>query len=121
MRKLTIDNVKDGMTLAKPLHNMEGKVLLAQGCKLSQRIISRLDEWGCDIVYVEGEPETESEKNMVMGYDCQDGNVEKLIEEIELRFSNVADDPVLQMVKMTFKEHIIGKCGRYGNEETENN
>ncbi|MDX9701409.1 MAG: hypothetical protein RBU23_00040 [Candidatus Auribacterota bacterium] len=119
MRKMTIDKVQDGMVLAKPLHNIEGKVLLAQGCKLSTRIISRLDEWGCDIVYVEGEPETLSEQKSVLGYSCKDGDVEKLLEEIELRFSNVSDDPVLQMVKTTLKEHLIRKYGDHGNETAE--
>ena len=119
MRKLTIDKVHEGMVLAKPLHNIEGKVLLAQGCKLSSRVISRLGEWGCDVLYVEGEPESSSEQNAVLGYNFQDGDIENMLEEIELRFSNVPDDPILQMVKVTLKEHLIGKCGHYGNETTE--
>ncbi len=119
MRKLNIDKVHDGMILAKPLHNIEGKILLAEGCKLSTRVISRLEEWGCDVVYVEGEPESSDEQNAVLGYNCQDGNIEKMLEEIELRFSNVSDDPVLQMVKMSLKEHLIGKCSPNGDETTE--
>src|SRR5690554_6187181 len=62
MRYLAIDEIKDGMLLAKDLFSNEGKVLLAKGTKLTRIYLKRLKDFNYTHLYVldnEGDDELE--------------------------------------------------------------
>lgn len=62
MRYLAIDEIKDGMLLAKDLFSNEGKVLLAKGTKLTRVYLNRLKDFSYTHLYVldnEGDDELE--------------------------------------------------------------
>lgn len=52
MRYLLIDDIKDGMYLAKDLFSNEGKILLAKGTKLTQSYLRRLKDFDFTHLYV---------------------------------------------------------------------
>ena len=52
MRYLAIDEIKDGMLLAKDLFSNEGKVLLAKGTKLTRAYLKRLKDFDFTHLYV---------------------------------------------------------------------
>ncbi|NLW09302.1 MAG: HD-GYP domain-containing protein [Firmicutes bacterium] len=52
MRYLAIDEIKDGMLLAKDLFSNEGKVLLAKGTKLTRAYLERLKDFDFTHLYV---------------------------------------------------------------------
>ncbi len=109
MRKLKIMQACEGMVLAKPLTNSEGKVLVAEKCRLTEKIITRLDDWGCDVIFVEGDPQSDEEKGIVVGLDISNGNTEELFEQIDKSFSKVSDDNLMQKVKEALKEQLLKK------------
>lgn len=53
MRLVGTKNIKEGATLAKPIFNDCGKVLVNRGVKLEQRVIQRLLDFGVSYVYIE--------------------------------------------------------------------
>ncbi|QGG57648.1 HD-GYP domain-containing protein [Paenibacillus sp. B01] len=55
MRKVQLDRIQPGATLAKPIFREDGNVLLGEGMPLSERFIQRLRDLGVDIVYIEDE------------------------------------------------------------------
>ncbi len=52
MRYLLIDDIKDGMYLAKDLFSNDGKILLAKGTKLTQAYLKRLKDFNFTHLYV---------------------------------------------------------------------
>jgi len=52
MRYLLIDDIKDGMYLAKDLFSNEGKILLAKGTKLTKAYLKRLKDFNYTHLYV---------------------------------------------------------------------
>ena len=55
MRLIKLKNVVSGMTLAKGIYSCEGKVLLAEGVRLTGSYIDRLKEIGIYEIYIEDE------------------------------------------------------------------
>lgn len=53
MRLVGTKNIKEGATLAKPILNDRGKVLVNSGVQLEQRVIQRLLDFGVSYVYLE--------------------------------------------------------------------
>lgn len=67
MRRLQVDELIQGMTVARTIYNSEGRVLLHAGIKLDKMYIQRLKEMNISSVYV---------------YDPLDKNVELIIPEV---------------------------------------
>lgn len=53
MKLLALDNISDGMILAKNAYAREGNVLLAKGAPLRHNYAKRLQDWGIFAVYVQ--------------------------------------------------------------------
>lgn len=97
------------MVLARAVKNPDGQVLLKEGIELSGRLIERLGEWECDLIYVEGEPESPEEEEHVVGLNIKNADIQDILVQIELRFSNVRDDELMQKIKRGVQEHYIRK------------
>lgn len=53
MRAIEIEQLKDGMKLARTIFDDTGRVLLNAGCQLSDRYIQKLSTFGIPFIYVE--------------------------------------------------------------------
>ncbi|OUM89094.1 MAG: hypothetical protein BAA01_03335 [Bacillus thermozeamaize] len=53
MRMIALDKCFPGMRLAKSIYSVDGRVLLAQGVELTDRIIDRLKQYGISYVYIQ--------------------------------------------------------------------
>ena len=72
MKKISVDNIEDGMVLAKEVTGSTGNTLLGKGSTLSAAMGRRLKNWGIALVHIEGvdevggasENSTNSSKNV---------------------------------------------------------
>jgi hypothetical protein len=60
MRKIKVNDIKDGMILQEALKSPAGVVLMGEGTVLRESFAPRLAQRGISIVCVEGEPDGES-------------------------------------------------------------
>ena len=95
MHKIALKLAKPGMKLAKPVLTEKGVVLVGAGIELSEGILRSLENKGVEKVAVEGNPLGGSEVSP-----------ERRIAELEARFRNVADDPVMMNIKNLFIRRI---------------
>jgi len=92
---VTVANLKPGMKLAKPIMNDSGMVLLPQGTVLTDAHIRRIENMDLTAVSIEGGNESRKPK-------------EEVLAEIDARFSQSEDQPLMLMMKRILKEHIEG-------------
>ena len=69
MKKIGVNEIKDGMVLAKPIIGADGKILLAEGEILQASLSNRLQNWGAVIAYIkehdeDGEPDNTVKKEL---------------------------------------------------------
>lgn len=83
------------MKLAKPIVNDSGMVLLPQGTVLTDSHIQRIENMSLSAVNIEGGDDQRKPK-------------EEVLAEIDARFSQSQDQPLMQMLKRILKEHIEG-------------
>lgn len=53
MRRISINNIKPGMRVARPVYNSDGQVLLNQGTEITKRYINRLQQLNIMSVYID--------------------------------------------------------------------
>lgn len=61
MKKIIVDEIENGMVLAKDVNGASGNALLGKGTTLSATMGRRLKNWGIPFVYVDGEEENHEE------------------------------------------------------------
>jgi HD-like signal output (HDOD) protein len=66
MKLLAIDNLNPGMVLAKDLFSLEGRLLLNQGCNLSEKAFRILNIWGITEAWIEFGEAGEAEEPVVV-------------------------------------------------------
>jgi hypothetical protein len=97
MRRISIDQLEEGMVLAKPL--LRGSmVILGEGTSLTASWISRIKDMEIELLFVEGASEQSLPK-------------EEALAQLEARFKLVEDQPIMQSLKIITKEHIEGLYG----------
>lgn len=89
MKKILIENIEDGMILAREVCGSNGNVLLSQGTRLSTALGHRLQNWGIPSVFVEGEEELVEEENTVSI------SPEELKSQLMKKFSRVINKPYM--------------------------
>lgn len=103
MRKIHVDNLKEGMVISKPIYTSSGIILLTEGMVLTDRYIEKIVSGGFEFVYINDEvskgikldelikEETKVEtkkvlqeclKRMKSGYFNTGGNVIRKVEEM---------------------------------------
>ena len=109
MQKIPLKRAMPGMKLAKPVINENGVVLIGTGIELTEGIINTLERKEIDRVVVEGSPLGETGKPP-----------EERIDELNARFRNVGDDPVMMHIKELFVRRILKKAEeKAGGEASE--
>jgi hypothetical protein len=94
MPGITIENLKPGMILAKPL-SKGNMVILGAGTVLSEAWISRIADMGLEQVFIEGPAEQPIPK-------------EEALARLDARFQGVLDRPYMREIKKIINEHIEG-------------
>mgnify|MGYP001222999606 CR=1 FL=1 len=95
MKRVVIEELLPGMTLAKSVTNATGLPIVAAGTMLDDSIIKRLQRLELASVYVEGDPEDSGGKTLT-----------ELEAELDSRFRLVAHDPIQQMILRTLRNHL---------------
>jgi len=92
MPSVSVENLKPGMVLAKPL-TRGTMVILGEGTVLTESWISRLEDMDIEKVYIEGP-------------SIQPIPKQEALDALEARFQNAIDKPHMQKLKNLVKEHI---------------
>ena len=98
MKKIPIQDIEDGMILAKPLLGADGKILMAQGVTLKATMASRLKNWGVVLAHIKQE-------GVVTDSSDSDEKVE-LLEIIEKKFEDVLNDSNMKVLYNAVTKHI---------------
>ncbi len=94
MRALSLGELKPGMTLADPVNDLQGRLLLKQGAVLTEKSLLMLKSWGVTDALVEGEPEDGDEEG---GPDVQE--MEAIDDALEEKFAGMTKNPVMAEIK----------------------
>ena len=95
MKRVAIEELLPGMSLAKAVTNANGLPVVAAGTTLDGVMIDRLQRLGLTSVYIEGDPGDAGGKTLT-----------ELEAELEHRFRRVAHDPVQQMILRALRKHL---------------
>lgn len=90
MKKILVENVEDGMILARDVYGSSGSALLNKGTRLTMTMGRRLKNWGVPFVCIEGEEERQEEKPAL------EISSEEIRQQLEEKFADVMDNPVMQ-------------------------
>jgi hypothetical protein len=92
---------KEGMILAKPVAQQDGRILCGAGTPLTANLIDRLLKMEISNIMVEGHPvKVEGEKTLK----------EELL-EMDERFSNVKNIPPLMYIKKCLMKKLVASRG----------
>lgn len=95
MKKVSVETLKPGVKLAKPVVNDSGMIIIGDGTVLSDVHIERLHNMNISTVFVEGMTGPSKSK-------------EELLAELDARFKKTVEEPYMSMLKRVIKEQIEG-------------
>ena len=96
MRTIPVEEAQAGDVLAEPLVDEQGRTLLPRGARLSAAVISRLRGWGISRLSIEGE-------------DPDAVDAERLLGNLEFRFSDLEGDELMMQIKAIARSHLLKK------------
>ncbi len=97
MPKVSVNSLKPGMKLAKPVMNESGMILLGEGTELTETHIERLQNMTIGSVAVVGNAQPRKSKT-------------EMLSELDARFRKTEAEPYMPIIKRVFKEHIEELC-----------
>ena len=103
MRLLRIDLLEEGMKVAKPVVHDSGRVLLAPGVSITERLIERLRGQGVGQVWVEAEGPDEG------GLSAE--AAKQMEQALQRRFAHVCHDPLMQQIQTIVQRRIRARIG----------
>lgn len=103
MRLIAIDLLAEGMAVAKPVMHDSGRILLAPGVSLTDRMIERLKVQGIGQVWVEAEGPDEGRLSAEAA--------KKMERALERRFADVCHDPLMQQIQEIVRKRIWARAG----------
>ena len=106
MKKITVDEIQDGMVLYREVCGSSGNILLSKGTTLSAPLGRRLKNWGIVFVFVEGEEETQKQEDTV------NVSSEDLKNQLMLKFSNVINNPIMKKIFVAVYQYRLQKNSR---------
>jgi len=92
MKKISTEDVKDGMVALRDITGPSGNTLVNKGAELSAALGRRLANWGIPFVYVEGEEEAKAQETV------KDTTHEELKAALMAKFSNCIDNPIMKKI-----------------------
>ena len=94
MINLSIDDIKPGMILARPVRNPQGVLLLEAGARITKKNIRIFKSWGVNEAAIEGKM---TETQSPIG-DTELRVKESVEKQLREKFSEVLDDPVMLVI-----------------------
>ncbi|MEA2101342.1 MAG: hypothetical protein U9P80_02060 [Thermodesulfobacteriota bacterium] len=108
MQKVSLDKLKPGMVLAKPVINEKGMALCAEGTELSATLIQRLARMNVSMVTLKGHP-------VEMGAPVK--TRDERVAELEQRFEHVMDNPIMEKIQSAITKAIMAEDEEEEEEE----
>lgn len=93
MPRVSIEDVKPGMIVSKPVINEAGIVILNEGLELNDEIIQRLKKLGVIEINVKGTKKPEEP-------------LDEVLKNLEERFRSFSDKPYMDVLKRAVITHI---------------
>lgn len=93
MAKISVENLKPGMKLSRPVVNEANMILFGDGTVLNELHIERLHNMNIHTVNVEGDSKPKKAK-------------EEVLSELDARFKKTENEPYMDILKKLFTEHI---------------
>jgi hypothetical protein len=103
MRRVAIDDLKEGMKLARQVINNDGMVLLGQDTELNPLLIDKIQALHISSVYVHGPRKALIPKDAALA-------------ALDERFRNTEGMPHMGTIKKLTREHIEGAYEEYGSD-----
>jgi len=104
MQRIPISLAKPGMVLAKELvrpENPAGPAICGKGMELTESLLERLRYMGIQSITVQGHPVwMEGDKTL-----------DELLQELDQRFSRVAQDSLTGRLKDIYRKYLISSMG----------
>ncbi len=91
MRKIAIDNIEDGMVLAKPLMGSTGNILLGEGIELKQAMISRFKNWDISFVFIHSDGDEPDDPNAAPVVAISSDQLDEV-------FKDVLKNPIMRII-----------------------
>jgi hypothetical protein len=101
-QRVPIEQLEPGMTVAKPVANANGLVVLAAGVVLVETLIERLKRMGTPSVHVEGRP---------LGDASGVKTLAELEQELDHRFRKTAGEPIPFRIREAVRRHLRASHG----------
>lgn len=108
-----VDDLKLGMTLAKPVYNHQELLLLEAGVKIKGKNIRMFKSWGVSTVWVRGDSADDGDRDM--GFEDQAREAIEM--QLKEKFADVLDDPIMLEI-MRAASSVLSKRIRVQDEET---
>jgi hypothetical protein len=106
MGRISINNVQAGMVLAKDALNFRKQLLLPAGTVLTEKNIETMIAWGVSEVATEGCAEPSLEQ--VEQHIAEDPNLAEANAELDHRFADVRNDPLMKEILAIAKKQLLG-------------
>jgi hypothetical protein len=106
MQRVVIEELTQGMILAKPVTNAAGLVVLPAGAELDDATLSRLQRLGLVSVFIEGAAGEAGGKTIA-----------ELEAELNHRFRLVIQDPIQQQLLEAIRLHLRATHGVGGSPD----
>lgn len=94
MIRIDLEKARPGMVLAKPVNNLQNMLLLRERVELTERNIHMLRSWGVGEIWIDGSHSSEA----AFPVQNADALQEAIDRELENRFANVADHPLMMEI-----------------------
>lgn len=108
-----VDDLKPGMTLARPVYNHQELLLLEAGAKIREKNIRMFKSWGVSAVWVRGESRDDPDGDM----GSEDQAREAIEMKLKEKFADVLNDPIMLEI-MRAASSVMSKRIREQDEET---
>ena len=105
MKKLSVENVLEGMILAREVCGTSGNILLIKGTQLNPALGRRLKNWGIPFVYIEGEEESMTQES------APSISPEDLKKHLMAKFSDVINNPLMKQIFAAVFQFRLQKNG----------
>ena len=107
MRKITVDQVTEGLVLARAVEDRLGRTLLMKGDRLLLRYRDKLREWGISELHVEGDEAPAQPLASGAAPAATAPEVEAIARRLDRRFSGFpADHAVMVGLKALALKHL---------------
>ena len=107
-----VDDLKLGMTLAKPVYNHQELLLQEAGKKIKEKNIRMFKSWGVSTVWVRGDSPDDADGGM--GFENQARQAIEM--QLKEKFADVLDNPIMLEI-MRAASSVLSKRIRVRDEE----